>query len=392
MNYKRSHATAARALLRRWLLAILFACALFQSPAALADVPCRVNGIGDTTIRIPSPISVSPGGTYPRVLGPDWTSVSTGTWFSCDILWSGILQSERWGVGVALTDATSAFASTGTTWDGFTIYASGYPNVGIQVGHKSTMGACGTYSVMVDLPWKPAPNLVPAPYGGFVCSSPATESYPNYYPNSPFGVQLFARLVQLGPISPGTFAGGVVARAAGFRTTTPSDGYVTYLPNPFSLVPGVPETDFRLASVVFNVLSCSVNDVTVPLVTASASAFQGSQVVNEKAFQLTVSCPAGLSAVRWKLNPTSTAIDANNGTFTNAYIGADKARGVGLRITEGSGVGIRFGTLYPLSGYNATTGSPSLPVPFRGSYYRTDTESVAGGKVTGVVEVTLDYQ
>jgi major type 1 subunit fimbrin (pilin) len=152
--------------------------------------------------------------------------------------------------------------------------------------------------------------------------------------------------------------------------------------------------NYVINSVNFQALRCTAEGTDVTLDAAKKSDFSSATSVKTKPFQFTLrNCPAGMTAIRYQLDPIGTIISATDGTFQNAS-GSDMAQGVGLRITnEANTAPIRFGdSSYSLTDYSSTSGNSTLPIKMNVSYYRTGTAAqVTGGKVRGTAQLTVFY-
>ncbi|QRY79079.1 fimbrial protein [Pseudomonas sp. PDNC002] len=278
------------------------------------------------------------------------------------------------------------------------MYATGYTNVAVEIRWTFTPdGPCPTFGPF-DITYSNTSFGYPtnSTYSQtYACGMAATSTDPTWpaYQNRPYGLKVEMRLMQLGAISSGTMTGRSVLSAGMFKNTVAGDGNLSAAHLQLNAQVGSTAT-YSFGSVSFVSPTCTVGNQIVNLDPVMKSDFTGTATPKDTPFQFTFNCDAGMNNVLWSLSPLSTILDASNGTFDNGYTGADKANGVGLRLTSslGNPIVLNSGS-YSLAGYNNASGNTALPLPLRVSYYlKGSPAAVTGGQVQGIVELRLTYQ
>jgi type 1 fimbria pilin len=340
------------------------------SQNAAASATCQFTGAGSEMFNFPSPISkprddsTSMQPLTNRVQGQQTSNIYTCT------------ADNNTEVGIGIQFPT--LGQAGTYSEGgisYKVFNTSITGVGVVYGFRwyTTGPGCDQNGGYIGwYPW--ATGSGGFPYSNRHCETTAgTGSYV-------FGAQLQARLIQTGKISAGTMPSFTLTNTAldtsgAFSTSTGSTNYI-------------------IGPVTFQSLSCIAEGGNYTLPTAKKSDFASATSVNTTPFQFTLrSCPSGMTAIKYQLDPVGTVISSTNGTFQNAT-GTGMAQGVGFRITDETNASpVRFGdSSYTVSSYSPTSGNSSIPIKMNVSYYRTGTAAqVTGGQVKGTAQLTVFY-
>lgn len=257
-------------------------------------------------------------------------------------------------------------AATGSTYSesgvNYPVFSTDMPGIGVVMTARAYANGCSWLS------WGAVGGTPPA---GGLCNSNGSISN---------GGQLGMRLIKIGPITGGILPPQLPVKGVAIAAT--------------GTISGAGIKQFSTAPVTINVLSCSVDGVDIQLDPVMKSSFSTAVSPKTKSFAFVLrGCPAGMNTIKYQLDPVNTIISSTNGTFAN-NTGSDMAKGVGLRITDGTNTSpVRFGdSSYVVPGYSAASGNSTLSVQMNVSYYRTGAATdVTPGQVVGLVQLTIFY-
>jgi major type 1 subunit fimbrin (pilin) len=332
------------------------------------------------TVVIPMPVSLNlPNNAAVGTILTNVVTTPATNFYTCNATSTG--GPGPIGVGfetVGLTKATGQFGVplvVQVNGMQLTVYNTNTPGVGIAIGIRPILGGCPALSTFLDLGTFNA--VFPSPWLGQIC---ATLGNPILD-----GAQIEAVLVKTGPISPGIVGGGVILQAASFNES--SVGQVQVQPGPNA--PGL--ISFSLSPTTAPVRACTTPNVTVSMgVSNKLSTFKGVGTTTPPvAFNLAITnCSPGVATIQYQFTAPSGVAIAAKGVL--ALTSASLARGIGLQVTDSSGVPLKFdGTVYSVSGVNGA--STSYNVPLKAAYYQTGTPLVAGS-ANAVMTFTMTYQ
>ncbi len=136
--------------------------------------------------------------------------------------------------------------------------------------------------------------------------------------------------------------------------------------------------------------TCTTPDVNVVFPTVAASLFRGvGSLVATTPFDLRLNnCPAGYDSIGYSFAPTTRVVNAAQGVV--ALAASSTARGVGIQLADRAGQPLAFGTVYPLTDYDASMVNSHV-VPLQASLYQI-AATVSSGSVRSAVTFTLDYR
>lgn len=183
--------------------------------------------------------------------------------------------------------------------------------------------------------------------------------------------ELVVELVKSGPLSGGTAIAGSELPSLAFERS--GDEII----QPFA------------GSVILRQSTCRIPDVRVDLGEASVVVLANGGGSPPRPFQLHLhDCPAGLSRVRYRLDPMAPAIDAANGV-----VGMDEratARDVGVQILDPAGQPVPFGRAERLADYRSEKGG-DYRIPLRARIVPIAGGRVRAGRVSTVLNVVMIY-
>lgn len=257
---------------------------------------------------------------------------------------------------------------SGIDVDGFTVYKTNVPGIGIAVK------AWG-YMQMDVPPWSIVYNWVAHNLG--LGGSSWNSGSPSYT----VGGALDVMLVKIGPVTPGLLSGMEVARE--FPRGT---GDVHYGGGGYDAI-------YYSGDVAITVNSCATPDVTVDLGSHAPSELPnvGSQTT-PVAFDIKLlPCDAGLKTIRFRLG-SNQVTDAAKGII--GLSAESTAKGVAVKIMKkdkvtGQPINEWTSTLEPA--YNATLGG-NYSIPLSASIIRTDAQGVGGGTISAEAWFDMEYQ
>lgn len=273
------------------------------------------------------------------------------------------------------------YQNTGLAWSGqnysdpsgqtFPIYKTNLDNIGIIIGVSSWRPDTHTW-----LDQNGYPRGIPLGASGYVTAG----TYANTgTPTVPFGVSAAIAYVKYGD---GAASPGIVTGPGTFGTTGMADRPIASVERTASLA--------LAGSTTFIVLACTTPDITVNLGPHLAGGFTGSGTrVGARDFDINVNaCPAGMNAVRYRLDPASGIIDASQAVV--GLTSDSTATGMGVQVTDRNNVPVTFGVLRATTGYNPASGG-SFTIPLRASYYQT-AATVNPGRADSAVVFTMSYE
>lgn len=142
-------------------------------------------------------------------------------------------------------------------------------------------------------------------------------------------------------------------------------------------------------SVTLRQATCRIPDVRVDLGEVSATLLAREGGSPSRPFQLLLQdCPAGLSRLRYRLDPMAPAIDAAHG-----IVGMDEratALNVGVQISDPDGQPLSFGKPEALAEYRAGDGG-DYRIPLRARIVVSPEGGIRAGRVSTVLSVTMIY-
>lgn len=131
--------------------------------------------------------------------------------------------------------------------------------------------------------------------------------------------------------------------------------------------------------------TCQTPSVTVPLGTRSRNDFTAvGQPMKPSAVNFTIpvnACPAGMSGIQYRIDPTTTILDGNKGLV--ALDSTSTATGVAIKLMTGAGRAQAFSTWQTLTRYNPPTGG-SYSIPLQATYVQTSTTLRSGTASTSL--------
>ncbi len=203
--------------------------------------------------------------------------------------------------------------------------------------------------------------------------TPATAYGSSNYSGSgsPYNAQHALRIIKTGTVQPGIVipAGTVMAYGA---------------------IGGLHVIDMVLGgNLVATVSSCATPSFTVPLGTHLASEFtRAGATTTAVSFNINLNnCPKGMAGVRYRIDPTTSVVNAGQSVValdTNAL-----ATGVGVQLLNNAGSPFALSTDTTFGGYSSSTGG-SYAIPLKARYYQTGT-SVQPGSASTSMTFTMTY-
>ncbi|MEM5345166.1 fimbrial protein [Paraburkholderia azotifigens] len=356
---------------RSRVMQLLFACLLglvwlIASPTAHADT---CSGVGGNNYQIPLPASV----TVPRdapvgTMLTGWTAASgpyIGMW-NCTAYSGGAIGAY----GSSLLSTTGTATSSGGR--PYTVYASGYPGIGIIIAMydgESTGGCSGFYNeydIGSYSPWYGSgcggSGTVSGPVGGIV--SVALVKTAN---------QVVAGTLppmQVAKVAPGTtFSGGNIKTGSSIYTAYT----VTFTTSVVQIING----------------SCTTPDVSVPLGTWSTTSFTGAgSTTTAVGFNVSLNnCPAGMNSISYRVDPTTSVLNSPQSVV--ALDSSSTATGVGVQLLNNSSNPLPLSSYQTFSGYSSSTGG-SYTIPLKARYYQTGA-TVGPGPANTSMTLTMQY-
>lgn len=152
---------------------------------------------------------------------------------------------------------------------------------------------------------------------------------------------------------------------------------------------GVTLINFNLLKPInLNTASCQTPDVSVQMGEYELNEFTDpGNTPRTVKFNIGLNqCQTGIQKVTYSLKATSQVIDQLNGIV--ALNSGSTAKGIGLKLMDGTGQPIALGTDYPLNGFN--TSGTSFNIPLSAAYYRLAGQLEAGS-ANASVTFTVNY-
>ena len=333
-----------------WLAALMFL------PSHASAATCTSYGYTGFTLSMPSSIAVArdlPNGS----LLSGWAATSQNDYFNCITV-----ANESMGIN---------FYPAGIVSQSPTAYTVNYQGVSINALPTNLAG------VGIALAVRPHNgcfwgSITTMPYDIGCVSSGAGDF--NY------GGQVFAALVKIGDITPGTIS-GLVAQSWLWNN---SPGVVT----------------FNITPVTLTVLTCQTPSKTIQMGTQRSTDFGsvGSTSLKAVSFTLDINnCPAGaadpnsptgqINSIQYRFDPSAGMVSG----FANvaALSGNPSAGGIGIQLYDSTGAALPLGTNINLAGFRPGAAA-SYSVPLSARYYRTGT--ITAGPANTTMTVTINYQ
>jgi major type 1 subunit fimbrin (pilin) len=359
------------------------ALAMFATPAA-ATTSC--SGGGQTVfVAMPATVTLARDSTTVGVgalLTPWTTTPLTTNYYTCSVtdVPDGSVSTGIGFEAVGMTD--SGITVAGPIGLSYVVWNTNFPGVGIAIG--ASTDACGKPSpVFLSLNKGSSASGLPPGWLTGVCNASGTLQH---------GGHIQVALVKTGPITPGTFAGGVLVDAAAIEQTNSGE------PQVYQIATTAARTNFSISPTTFVLPTCSTSDVTVNLPTVSPAALTpANTIAGTKSFSVSLNCPAGnpVGVYMTLTDNTSLGNTTNNLTLTPG----SSAKGVAIRIANvTTGTDISYGPPSAAPGNlnqfkvgTLGTAGGTITVPFTASYVSTS-GIVTGGTVKAVSTFTMSYQ
>ncbi len=203
--------------------------------------------------------------------------------------------------------------------------------------------------------------------------TPATSygTYPYSGSGSPYNTPHAFRLIKTGSLAAGTVIPGGTVIAYGS-------------------IGGLNVVDMVLANdIAVKAAACTTPDVTIPLGDHLQSEFTGvNSFSSSTSFNIALTnCPAGMKSVTYRIDPTTTVLNASKSVV--ALDGSSTATGVGVQLLDGTGAVFPLSTVKTFSGYVTSTGG-SYTIPLRARYYQT-AAAITPGPANTSMTVTMQY-
>lgn len=326
---------------------------------------CSTTNSGSINLPLPTSVGVSrdlPNGSALT----SWTRVETNTTlYKCTSKSGG----QEW-VGTKI-NKQGAWASSGTTYDGYTVWQTDVAGVGIAIrtyiywsGASCNRGWMG-------------PSNLPTGGGGYgdggndmACRGGASVTYT-------MGNASDAILVKTGTIS-----GGTISKTHLYSQFIYGDGDEWYGKGGYDRKYYVPE-------IKVSTRSCSTPDVSVPLGNHSPSEFVsvGSQSTPVK-FDLKInSCPAGMTTVKYGFNFSGKDYKPSEGLF--GLTSNSTAKGIKVKLMNAAGTAVvKLDEWITLSDYKSATGG-TYTVSLSAAYLRTG--DITPGTANAELIIAMNY-
>ena len=218
----------------------------------------------------------------------------------------------------------------------------------------------------------PGTIAVPVTIGDWVAAGVYTSSVSGS--GAEFGVNMKFAFVKTGPTGGGT-ATVPSGQAAYVRMGDSSGAYV-----------------YISGSATFNAVSCTTQDVPVELGKWPTNDFADPGYTNrDVSFNIRLNnCPAGMSAIKYRIDPVTAVIDSDESVVALDTGGAE---GMGVQLLDSTGTAaFPLSTVKTFNDYNASTGG-SYVIPFKARYYQhLPKEQVKPGTANSSMTFTMIYE
>ncbi|WP_225610210.1 fimbrial protein [Pseudomonas sp. PDM19] len=325
---------------------------LVGTSTAWANISCNLTGVANMlTLSLPSTIAVPRDSQAPTILG-GWVA----NWPSQTSMWNCTGTAIGDGAKINFTAGASLGANTGTTYsDGsvtYSVFKTNIPGIGFIVGGAGSWGS-NSYDYRniprsIDFPIQNTTQRASA--GGKVA------------------------LVKYGPLTNG---GGVIPAATILRAAIDPAG-------------GQTQVQWQTTATTIVVGACETPNVSVPLGKHLRAEFSGiGSYTRSTNFNISVNnCPAGMSSIQYKLDPTTTVVNSSQSVV--AVDSTSTATGVGIQLLDSSGAVFPLSSYKTFANYNAATGG-SYSIPLQARYYQTGA-SIDVGTANTAMTLTMRYQ